>query len=157
MRKLFYIITIFLSLKSFSQNVFPEKFSGCITDQFALESDSIIGVTDFKKIIKIVYSSLDEKSKSKINGELSLQIIVNKDGSSCLISLKNDTNIKSSKLKLKETIDSNLKWEIPFKKVSPLIILKFNSDTIIYRRLGVNLKKGNHNLEEEEISIELIK
>jgi hypothetical protein len=149
----YYIISIlfFLKINCFAQNVYPTKFSGCITDHFALESDSITGKVDINQLIKTILSGLDEKTKSKIEGVLSLQIIINLDGSSCLISINNETNIKSSKLHLKENIDNNLKWEVPYKKVSPLIQLKFNPKSIQYRRLGINGNKGNHIIEEKEI------
>ena len=145
----FFVFFFFFNSNCKAQNVYPEKFSGCITDHFALEKDSLVGKTDINQLIKIVLSSLDDKSKSKIEGVLSLQIIVNLDGSSCLISMKNETNIKSSKFKLKDVIDT-IKWEIPIKKISPLIQLKFNPNSIQYRRLGINGNKGSQLIEENE-------
>lgn len=149
-----FVVFLFITKFSYSQNIFPEKFSGCVTDHFALESDSLVAKTDVPVFIKTIISSLDAKSKSKIKGILSLQIIVDMDGNSCLISIKNDTNIKSSKFELKEIIDETIKWNNPSKKVSPLIQLKFNSNSVQYIRLGINAKKGNHIIEEYEIPIE---
>jgi hypothetical protein len=150
MKKIFQLVIVFICLSLTNmieaQNVFPNKFDACITDRFGLEKDSLEARIDSKYLINTVLSGIDEKYKSKLNGILKLQIIVNTDGKSCLISIENNTNIKTSKLNLKKTIDDNLIWNINQKnKVSPLIILKFNSNSVQLKRIGVS---GNFVMKE---------
>jgi hypothetical protein len=102
-------------------------------------------------LAKTILWSFDDKTKSKIKDVLSLQIVVDTDGRSCLLSLENKTNIKTAKLNLKKNIDENLIWNNSSNKVSALIILKFNSNSIQFKRIGINGKKGFHVIEEDEI------
>lgn len=140
------IIILLGAFSSYSQNLFPEKFNGCNTDHFKLESDSITAKIDDEQLLSILKQSFDDKTIQKIRGTLSLQIIVNLDGNSCLISLKNETNIKSKKLNLKHNIDQDLKWNKPDEKVAAVVVFKFENNGIKFKRLGINTKKGVHEL-----------
>jgi hypothetical protein len=156
MKKIVQLVVVFICLLLTNiieaQNVFPDKFDGCITDRFGLEKDSIEARIDSKYLVNTVLSGVDEKYKSKLNGILKLQIIVNTDGKSCLISIENNTNIKTSKLNLKKTIDDNLIWNINQKnKVSPLIILKFNSNSVQLKRIGVSGDFGMKEIFNDEV------
>ena len=128
------------------QALFPEKFEGCNTDQFGLESDTATAKIADQHLISTITASFDEKTMSNINGKLTLQILVNLDGTSCLLSLKNDTNIKTSKMNLKTVIDRQLQWDEVDEKVSPVILLIFSKKGIAFKRLGMNRKKGVHEL-----------
>ena len=143
------LITIVLISEINGQNLFPEKFEGCNTDVFALESDTTIAKIEDGKLIEIISKSLDEKSLKKIKGTLFLQIIVELNGNSCLISLQNETNIKSKKINLKENIDNDLKWGKPEKKVAVIVVFYFKDSGIEIKRLGMNGKKGIHELIDE--------
>ena len=68
------------------------------------------------------------------------------EGNSCLLSVKNETNIKTKKILLKEVIDSKLNWQKPTKKVSAIIQLKFTDNEVKMNRLGLSGKKGWHKL-----------
>lgn len=142
------VIVLALSLEAYSQNLFPEKFSGCNTDQFALESDSATARMDHSELISVITSGFSEEVKNQLKGVVSLQIIVDLEGKSCLLSVKNDTNTKTKKLKLKDTIDSKLLWQKPTKKVAAVIVIKFDSTVIQLKRLGTNGKRGVHELKE---------
>ena len=151
-KKTFLLFSIVILQSScLAQNIYPEKFSDCNTDHFALESDSCTAKIDMKYLAKTILSSFDDKTKSKIKDVLSLQIVVDTDGRSCLLSLENKTNIKTAKLNLKKNIDENLIWNNSSNKVSALIILKFNSNSIQFKRIGINGKKVFHVIEENEI------
>ncbi len=138
-----------------AQNIFPEKYKGCNTDHFTLEKDSLKTTIDSKYLVKTILSGMSLETKSSIKGTLKLQIIVDLEGNSCLISIDNKTNIESSDLQLKNAIDTNLKWNIIEKvKVSPLIILKFKKKSVAISRIGVS---GNFEMNEifnDEIVIE---
>lgn len=140
------VICLATTLEGYSQNIFPEKFDGCLTDRFALESDSTTARIQDEHLIEVVMESLDNKTKEKIRGTLSLQIIVDGDGNSCLMSLKNDTNIKTKKLDLKQQIDEGLKWDKPHEKVAAIVVFKFVKNGVKFKRLGMNAKRGVHEL-----------
>ena len=99
------------------------------------------------EILKILKDNFEEETIKTIDGMLLLQIIVDLEGNSCLLSLQNETNISSDKLNLKSIIDENLKWKIPLEKKAALVAIKF-SDIVELKRFGINSKKGIHELEE---------
>jgi hypothetical protein len=146
LRIVLFLITFCSSLPGLSQHLFPEKFQGCVTDQFALESDSLTVTVPDETLIAVLLQSMDEKTKAKILGTLTLQIIVDFDGNSCLISFKNDTNVKTKNLHLKQKIDSELKWNKPSTKVAALVAVKFEATGLRIARLGVNAKRGLHKI-----------
>jgi hypothetical protein len=143
----FLVVCLIESLAGYSQAIFPEKFDGCITDRFALESDSTTAKIQDAQLIEVIVKSFDNKTKEKVRGELSVQIIVDLDGNSCLISLKNDTNIKTRNLNIKQYIDQALKWDKPRQKVAAIVVYKFEKNIIKFKRLGLNAKRGVHELK----------
>ncbi|MFA0960170.1 hypothetical protein AB9P05_00010 [Roseivirga sp. BDSF3-8] len=145
----FLLITLLGSVTAYSQSIFPEKFDGCNTDRFTLESDSITAKVSEEKLFKVLKESFGEKIFLNIRGTLSLQIIVDKGGNSCLLSLNNDTNVRSKKLNLKQTIDGDLEWDKPNKKVAAIIVFSFEDTGIKFKRLGMNGRKGVHELPLE--------
>lgn len=147
MKKLILVIlSLFLILpgNSYSQNIFPDAYIGCNTDRFTLESDSTIAKIEDAELLQVLTSGFSKKAKEKIRGKLSLQIIIDAQGNSCLISLKNETNIRTKKLKLKETIDANLKWSRPDRKVAAILVLDFEGPEVTFTRLGRSKEKGVH-------------
>ena len=140
------IISIITIGKVSSQSLFPEKFEGCKTDRFALESDTTTAKVDNEELIKFIADGFPEKLRNKIRGKLTLQVIVDLDGNSCLLSVKNDTNIKTEELGLKKIIDNNLVWNKPDKKVAAVVLLGFTRKEMKLKRLGMNAKRGVHEL-----------
>ena len=136
------------SSAAISQNLFPKKFEGCNTDHFSLESNIITAKLEKSDILKVIKDALGTKTLSKIKGEMMLQIIVDLEGRSCLISIDNNTNINLDKLQLKEAIDNNLVWDKPSKKVAAIVALNFRKDEILIARMGLDGNKGWHRLEE---------
>jgi len=116
-----------------------------------LESKVITAKIDNEEVIRIVRDGLNRKTLSKIKGQLFLQIIVNLKGESCLLSIKNETNVKTNKLNLKNTIDNNLKWEVPEKKVSAIFVLNFGQNRMEIKRLGMNSKIGWHEISDKPL------
>ncbi|KXX66798.1 hypothetical protein [Flammeovirga sp. SJP92] len=138
------LILSLLSNSSIAQNIFPEKFVGCNTDRFALESDTTTAKINSSEFIDAVKAHLGTSITKKLRGTLRLQVVVDLEGNSCLLSLENKTNIKTKKLRLKPWVDNDIKWNIPSKKVSAIIVLDFTDTGIGYRRLGMKHMKWHY-------------
>ncbi|MGY0391691.1 hypothetical protein ACW5R3_03885 [Bizionia sp. KMM 8389] len=138
----FTLMMLFIN-NCFSQSIFKTSFEGCNTDYFNIESDSIVAVTK-NDIIKVLANNLDEQVISGIKGILSLQILIDDEGKSCLLSVDNETNIKNERLNLKNIINSKLEWYKPKEKISALIIIKFYGNEVELKRLGISPEKGLH-------------
>lgn len=145
MKKLLSILVMLFTVQMYCQNIFDEKFDGCNTDYFKTESDTITVelISDF---VKILSSNFDDETVKKIRGVLSLQIIVDTDGNSCLLSLENETNIDTSKLVIKSIVDSKLLWKKPKEKVSVIVATKFYGNAVEVKRIGLSKEKGFHEL-----------
>jgi hypothetical protein len=136
-----------LAFPAGAQNLFPEKYAGCQTSEFSLESDSVEARTDYRALAAAVTSALKDDAKNRLRGELVLQIIVEPGGSGCLISVQNNTNVKSGKLRLKESVDG-LKWQGGRRRVAAVVSLSFADGQLDVKRLGMNANKGVHALRE---------
>ncbi|MCP4456572.1 MAG: hypothetical protein GY816_00870 [Cytophagales bacterium] len=143
------ILTLALLLfqTAYTQHLFDEKFTNCITDTFKLESDSVTAKVADDEIMRIIANSMDEKSRTKISGDLLLQILVLEDGSSCLLSLGNKTNINTKKLNLKTALDEQLRWNPIDEKVAAIVSVIFVNQMIGIKRLGFNGFTGIHEIE----------
>jgi hypothetical protein len=142
LKHLFVIVLLSLSTHAFSQHVYPEVIDNCYLDQFVYESDSLIAKLDKDKIIEVITASWDEKTKKSADGFLGLQVLVNNRGASCLMSIQNETNMKTKKMNLTESINDNLKWPRMPQKVSVIMVLTFNKGEIELKRMGTIDKKS---------------
>ncbi|MEL7146608.1 MAG: hypothetical protein AAFO69_09595 [Bacteroidota bacterium] len=138
-----------LSQGIYGQHLFEKKYNGCDTKKFSLESDSAIAKVSDNEIRKVIVSSVNPKSINKIYGDLLLQVLVSEDGSSCLLSLENRTNVKTKRLNLKEAIDHQLKWGSIDKKVAAIIAVKFGNQRIDIKRLGLNGISGIQEIKHD--------
>lgn len=125
-----------LCLNVKAQHVYPEVYDHCYLDQFDFETDQIIAKIDSKTLIKTITRGWDKKTLNKAEGSLGLQILVDRRGNSCLMSVRNDTNMKLKKLNLNKNINDNLKWERLSNKISTIILLEFKDGEISMKRLG---------------------
>ncbi len=149
MREFLTVMTILIgSTIATSQHFYPEKFTKCNTSVLKPESDTATVKKDPAEFVELFKSLTPEPLLRKIKGIMSLQIIVYQDGSNCLLSILNETNISSDELGLKEMIDNHLTWqphdELP---ISAVIELTFKKGKVNYRRMGVDLNKGWHELK----------
>jgi hypothetical protein len=119
-----------------AQHVYPEKFDNCYLDEFKFEETSIIAEIEDKVLTQVITEGWDDKMLKKAEGYLGLQILVDRRGKSCLMSVRNDTNMKLKKMKLNENIDNNLKWKGQEDKISVIVLLQFEGDQITVKRLG---------------------
>ena len=151
LRTILILNTILFFQATFGQNIYPNKMEGCNTQHFALEGDSISAKKNPKELIRLLTKHIKPIQLVKAKGVLKVQIIAYEDGSSCLMSYENKTNLKTADLNMaatKETIDTELVWDAVPKNVSPMIELYFDHGAITLRRMGINGKKGLHELSE---------
>ena len=113
----------------------------------ALEMDTTTAKIEDSKLISVLKSGLDQQNLESVNGIMALQIIVELDGSSCLLSYDNRLNIDGFESKLKTEIDTNLKWEDTSKKVAAIISVRIQDGLIEFKRLGMGGDKGVHELQ----------
>ncbi|WP_299443164.1 hypothetical protein [uncultured Aquimarina sp.] len=145
------LFSILVSLYSYSQNIYEEKFEGCNTKRFALESEIETAKKDKNELIKLLTKHITNDAQQKLRGKLKLQIIVYMDGTSCLLSYENNTKLSSDELKIeliKELVDNELVWMNGKENIAALVELRFKRKEITLKRYGMNAKSGWHELKE---------
>lgn len=125
-----------LTLSAYSQHIYPEVYDNCYLDEFIFEQEKIIVPQEDQRIKEVVMMGWDKKMTNGADGILGLQILIDNRGRSCLMSVRNDTNLKLKKMNLEENINNNLKWQTVSKKVSAIILLEFDGEDISVKRLG---------------------
>jgi len=150
-RTILFIILFTTFYNTYSQNVYKEKLKNCDTKVFALESEKETAKIDNKELIKFISKITTVDIRKKIRGTLKIQIIVYKNGTSCLLSYENETNIKSSELKIKQfknLVDAKLTWTNGIKNVAALIEIQFKKKNTKINRFGMDGKSGWHKLKK---------
>jgi hypothetical protein len=125
-----------VSTISFSQEIFSQKYSDCASGIFSLEKDTADSKLNRRSFATLFKEKIGTEKFKKIEGILSLQIIIDTTGNPCLMSVENKTNFKSEDLKLRDIINSGMVWSKPHKRVSVLLMLKFTDDNVLFRRIG---------------------
>ena len=134
---LFCLLFAFLFLGNLhAQHVYPEKFDHCYLDEFKYEETSIIAQIDYEDLKKVVTEGWDSKMLKGAEGNLGLQILVDRRGKSCLMSVRNDTNLKMKKMNLEDNINNHLQWKSQSEKISVIMVLNFEKGEISIKRLG---------------------
>ncbi|WP_286747024.1 hypothetical protein [Roseivirga sp. UBA1976] len=137
-RSAFYgMLFTFLCLPGlYGQYVYPERFENCYLDEFKYEETRIIAEIDNEKLKSVITSGWDDKMLKKAEGFVGLQILVDRKGGSCLMSVRNDTNMKLKKMNLEANVNENLKWKGQSDKISAIVLLEFKDGEIVVKRLG---------------------
>jgi|GEM_PF-2553851 len=147
MTRLLPLLAFFICSVAHAQHVFPEKFFVCNTDRFAPENEQIIARISKKKLLEVITNGIDKTPKpKKIWGRLSLQIVVDPEGNSCLLSMHNQTTLLSAQCDLKEDIDRNLVWEKPAQKVVTIVVIDFYGRRSTVKRIGLDANDGWHEI-----------
>ena len=120
----------------YGQYIYPERFENCYLDEFKYEETRIIAEIDNEKLKSVITSGWDDKMLKKAEGFLGLQILVDRKGGSCLMSVRNDTNMKLKKMNLEANVNENLKWKGQSDKISAIVLLEFKDGEIVVKRLG---------------------
>lgn len=136
---------LFYFIYSFGQNLYPEKFEGCHLSEFCLDCGSTKALPsgDFENEF---LRKLSPKLVKKISGEITLQILIDKYGNPCLLSAKNESNIKLKHLKIKDAIQNSSKWTPAIDSKIPCntsVSLKFifNKKSISIQRVVLDFSK----------------
>src|SRR5687768_12589272 len=88
-----------LSIYSFGQHLYQEKFDNCKLSRFCLDCGEAKAEPP-QSLIQELTNNFDAISLKKIRGQLEIQILIDSSGKPCLLSAKNNTNINSKKLRL---------------------------------------------------------
>ena len=138
-RILLTLIGLFLINLTYGQYLYPEKFEGCNTSRFCLDCGDRKAEPPITFGIEL-FTKLDAKSLTKIKGVIEVQILIDSVGNPCLLSAKNNSNVKSKKLKLQYGINNISKWSPAISEGKPkqssvsfLIIFK-DGDYFLERR-----------------------
>jgi hypothetical protein len=151
MRLLFILFFLIATLILKSQNIFPVKFTGCVTDKFLLE-DKIRTTTNKDSLLRSIVSNLDPNILAELRGKMYIQIIIDSLGTPCCMSVQNDLNSSIGRLNIDQIINNKTKWSPPVQdgekiKVAAIILLAFSKKEISFKRLGFNGKTGWKDLE----------
>ncbi len=146
MNRLMPLLFFFICSVAHAQHIFPEKFFVCHTGPFDSEKEAIIARINQKKLIEVITNAIDKTPKPPVWGRLSLQIVVDAEGHSCLLSMHNQTTLLSTQLNLKKDIDQHLVWEKPARKVAALVVIDFFGRRTAVKRVAFDENTGWHEL-----------
>ncbi len=102
-------IGLFIINFAFGQHLYPEKYDECKLSRFCLDCGDTKAEPP-QDFVSDFISNLNEKSLRKIKGSIIVQILVDSIGKPCLLSAKNETNVKSKKLRLLNGISNTKNW-----------------------------------------------
>jgi hypothetical protein len=141
-------IVIFTFHFSYGQNLYPEKFESCKLSRFCLDCGEPKAELP-ENGLQFLINNLNPKALKKINGEITLQILVDTLGNSCLMSAENKTNISVKKLDIENAVNSMPNWK-PARKKGKLsnssisIELIFKDGKVSFRRLDFDFSKNTN-------------
>lgn len=142
---LFTLLNITLS---YSQNLYPEKYKDCSLTSFCLDCGDTKAEPP-KNLMNELLDKFDIKSLSKIKGIIEVQILIDENGKSCLLSSVNQTNISSKKLGLQNAINSTSNWKSAISKnkktnSSVSLILEFENASLSAKRRVFDFKNQSN-------------
>lgn len=142
---LFTLLNITLS---YSQNLYPEKYKDCSLTSFCLDCGDTKAEPP-KNLMNELLDKFDKKSLSKIKGIIEVQILIDENGKSCLLSSVNQTNISSKKLGLQNAINSTSNWKSAISKnkktnSSVSLILEFENASLSAKRRVFDFKNQSN-------------
>jgi len=149
MKKLILLIVTMLTTTVYGQHIFTEQESNCNYQSMSLESSKIL--VEYKSNDSLYYDlikNVDIKYLAKVKGDIKIQILVDSQGSPCCVSVSNETNVSSSKLKIVKNVNSMTGWNKPtssYTKVCIIIEIIYENDKVTVKRLGVG---GNRKFVE---------
>jgi hypothetical protein len=146
MNRLSFLLAFFIYSVAHAQHIFPEKYFVCNPGQFAPENEMIIARISKKKLIEVITNGIDKAPKPPVWGRLSLQIVVDLEGNSCLLSMHNQTTLLTAECNLKKDIDQNLVWEKPARSVAALVVIDFFGRRTAIKRVAFDENTGWHEL-----------
>jgi ligand-binding sensor domain-containing protein len=123
---------------SYSQYLYPEKYSKCSLTSFCLDCGDPKAQPP-ASIIEEFKNNLDKKNLRALSGSIEVQILIDENGKPCLLSSINQANISSKILGLEKAINSTSPWEAAVednKKTnsSVSLIFEFENGNISLKR-----------------------
>ncbi len=146
------LILLFSVLILNAQNLYQEKFNDCKLSTFCLDCGDTKSEPQ-STIIDEIIQNLDKSTFTKTKGIIEIQILINEDGKPCLLSVQNQTNVSTKKLKLKEAINNSSNWSPAITKgkkqnSSVSVILEFNNGSLSAKRRVFD-HKNQSNMKSE--------
>lgn len=139
MKTYFLTFSLFLSaLIVNGQNLYQEKFDDCKLSTFCLDCGDIKAEPQ-SNIIDEIIKNLNKSNFAKTKGIIEVQILVDENGKPCLLSVQNQTNISTTKLKLKKAINNTSYWNPAVNKgknqnTSVSLVLEFDNGKLSVKR-----------------------
>lgn len=149
MKQLVILMLFFFGAKVNAQHLFPIQYNDCNTDVFSLEKDSAIVNIDLTVMEGVVVDILQVDIRKKtIKGTFTVQILVDLEGKSCLLSVENKTNLDDKDfLYLKDNVDAHLRWNKPPEKVAVIFSFNLDGKKPEIQRWGFDMQKGLHKID----------
>ena len=113
------MLITFLFLTGFSQHLYKEKFPSCYINGFCLDCGTVKSDYD-GRLDSFIVNNLSPKSINNLSGLIEVQILVDSTGHCCLMSMKNESNFESKKLKLEQLFESMNNWKPALKNTTPI-------------------------------------
>jgi hypothetical protein len=132
------------TISTYSQQIFPEKQYGCDVESMSLESEKLdVDYSSLEDLYKDIFKDVEQKYMEKLAGVIMIQVLVDGALKPCCVSISNEANVTSKKLKLVSNINATDRWKRvdgvnPKKKVSALIKFTFKPGKVIIERMGVS-------------------
>ncbi|MBZ4033167.1 hypothetical protein K6T82_00190 [Flavobacterium sp. 17A] len=149
MKKILLIaLLVFLYNSTYSQNLYPEKYENCHLSNFCLDCGDT-KANPPKTFLDELKNNLDKKKLSEIKGIIEVQILIDENGKSCLLSSVNKTNVSSKKINLQKAINNMSFWEPAISKNKPQnssvsLIFEFENGIVSAKRRVFDFKnQGN--------------
>jgi hypothetical protein len=120
--------------------VFEVQFNECKADTFLMENKKL-ALSDRYSVLQLGIEAIPPDSLKTLQGRISLQVLIDTTGSTCLISLKNELNMPYKSLGFDQAIRS-IKWSLaaqpgPKKQaVSAILIFTFTTNEVKYQHLA---------------------
>lgn len=137
---------ILIGIGACAQNIYPEKVGDCGNEGFIFERDTSNAKIGNVELLSFFKDNITPEILARIDGGLSLQILVDTAGKSCLLSVENKTNVTMEELGLKKAMDEKLVWGPPSEQVSVVLLVSFSEGGFEIKRLGNDAVRGWHQL-----------
>ena len=141
MKRIFTILILTLLTNiSFGQHLYPEKYDECKLSRFCLDCGEPKAQPP-QNFVKEIIDNFNPKFLEKTTGQIEVQILVDSIGKPCLLSAKNETNIKLKKINLQKAINNTSNWKPAISEGKP----KNSSVSLlfVFENQKVNVRRRN--------------
>jgi len=147
MKNTLIVLFVLFAINASGQSLFPTKFDNCHAGKFYVENNTLYTKCDPTAYLNEVISSIDPETLSTIEGKVTLQVIINKQGNPCCQSMKSELNESGKKVDFKTIIDNIDLWETPLRNneaitASAILKIIFTKKQVKLQRMGFNMKTG---------------